>query len=156
MANKAKQAFCRIHLLVVSRKFRGQLQYKRRTLHMHEANTSGLGSRVNYTLVAPVLASNMVLFEENEYFILVRINSLDSLDDLHLHSRSRRNELFKIVKKKFTQMGHFLPRITAWQLCNLMQVGSSRALLFCCQWPSRDTKTPRSAELTFDPILRVG
>lgn len=60
----------------------------------HEANKSGLGSRVNYTLVAPVLASNMVLFEENEYFILVRINSLDSLDDLHLHSRSRRNENF--------------------------------------------------------------
>ena len=38
---------------------------------------------------------HMVLFEENEYFMLVRINSLDSLDDLHLYSRSRRNELFE-------------------------------------------------------------
>ena len=47
--------------------------------------------------------SHMVLFEENEFFILVRINSLDSLDDLHLHSRSRLNELFEIVKQ-ITQM----------------------------------------------------
>ena len=47
--------------------------------------------------------SNMVLFEENEYFMLVCINSLDSLDDLHLYSRSHLNELFEIVKK-ITQM----------------------------------------------------
>lgn len=46
----------------------------------------------------------MVLFEENEYFMLVRINSLDSLDDLHLHSRSRRNELFEIVKRNHTNV----------------------------------------------------
>ena len=42
--------------------------------------------------------------KRTENFMLLHINSLDSLDDIHLYSRSHLNELFEIVKKNHTNV----------------------------------------------------